>query len=75
MTTMYNNYITHPLTFLYNFSSNVSGRIICGIGAGGTMGAEASVGVSGDSLSTPPGSNAEDGASFAGSHAAIVGRY
>ena len=25
-------------TFRYNFSSNVSGRISCGIGAGGTIG-------------------------------------
>ena len=56
-------------TFLYSFSSNVSGRINCGIaGAGGTIGAATFSGLSGGSAEVPPGSNAElvDGPSFVG---------
>ena len=52
------------LTLRYNFSSNVSGLINCGMGLGGTIGALALLGCNGGGgpsmLVDPPGSNADD---------------
>ena len=48
------------LTLRYNFSSNVSGLINCGMGFGGTIGALALLGCNGGMLVDPPGSNADD---------------
>ena len=50
------------LTLRYNFSSNVSGLINCGMGLGGTIGALALLGCNGGGLSMldPPGSNADE---------------